>query len=268
MAGFQKPNYTQIANVLLDDWLPTISDAELRVLLVALRKIEGYHKTCDAISITQFQECSGLSRPAAIKGIQAAIARGVLREVGTGKRGIKLYELVFSDPEPVNEVNQSEAATSKRSLPVLVNEVNQSEAATSKRSLPTKEKNLLKKDSKEKTRTPDGDAGPETSKALAALIEAWHTASGSQRKAPYANKTVRAEALRMVEAGITPDDVRAFIADRRADRFFHDKGISWLHLVDNIAAWRNAHGASVAYDPGAAYDQPVRYISGGAHEYE
>ena len=264
MAGFQKPNYTQIANVLLDDWLPTISDAELRVLLVALRKIAGFHKDSDTISITQFQEAGGLSRPAAIKGIKAAIERGVLREVGTGKRGVKCYALVFSDPSLVNEINQSDDTTGKPNLPVLVNEVYQSEAATSKRSLLTKEKNLLKKDSKEKTRTPDGDAGPETNKQIAALIEAWHTGSGSQRKAPYANKTVRAEALRMVETGITPDDVRAFIADRRADRFFRDKGISWLHLVDNIAAWRDAHGS--VYDPGAQYDTPVRYISGGGHE--
>ena len=76
--GYDEPNYTQTPNALFDDHLRDMGDAELRVVLCAIRKTFGYHKQEDGISLTQFQRMTGLSRQGVIDGIDAATQRGLL----------------------------------------------------------------------------------------------------------------------------------------------------------------------------------------------
>lgn len=106
-AGFSSPNYTQTPNDLFETLMRQMSDCELRVVLVAVRKTLGYHKTHEAISLTQFMEMTGLSKQGVIDGLEAALTRGVLRELAKrGRRGVKLYELVI-------ETDQSTILTSE-----------------------------------------------------------------------------------------------------------------------------------------------------------
>ena len=56
------PNYTQCPNDILDHWLPHLREAELKVLLVIIRKTFGYHKKRDKISISQIEKITGLHR--------------------------------------------------------------------------------------------------------------------------------------------------------------------------------------------------------------
>jgi len=128
MSGVNEPSHTQVANELFDTYMRFMSDAELRVVLCAMRKTRGWHKFSDAISLSQFEKMTGLSRQGVINGISRAIERGLMIETGTGKRGVKQYTLnIITGQENglVNEIDQSTKLTStgQRNRPVLVNEV-------------------------------------------------------------------------------------------------------------------------------------------------
>lgn len=107
------PNHTQTPNEFYDHYLRIIDNmAELKVTLVAIRKTFGWHKERDRISLSQFEELTGLSRPSCIDGIRRAIGRGTLERFACDN-GFE-YALIV--------------AGSKESLPFA-----------SKESLPTKE---------------------------------------------------------------------------------------------------------------------------------
>lgn len=128
---FERPNYTQVPNLLFDSLLKDMGEAELKVSLCIIRKIIGYHKfRPEAVSLSQIQKMTGLSRPSCIAGLEQAIERGIIQRVGSGKRGVALFQIVHADEDATSKASLPvKAATSKASLPV-----------TSKASLPTKEK--------------------------------------------------------------------------------------------------------------------------------
>lgn len=95
MTGFESPNHTQTPNDLFDIHMAKMGESELKVTLAIIRKTLGYHKTKDAISLTQLQKLTGLSRQGASDGTTAAIARGLVEVVGVGKRGVLIYGLVI-----------------------------------------------------------------------------------------------------------------------------------------------------------------------------
>lgn len=151
------PNYTQVPNVLLDEYMKHMSASELRVVLAAIRKIIGWHKSApEPISITQFEGLTGMSRQGVINGIQAAVDRGILIEAGTGLRGMNLYTLNISD-------DLTTTLTSQQIRPELVNKIDQSGTATSQRIRHTKERDSKKgKKSTSKKSTPvPAEAEPE-----------------------------------------------------------------------------------------------------------
>lgn len=127
MAGYRQPSYTQTPNELFDEQMREMDDSELRIMLVTIRKTLGYHKKSDPISLTQYQELSGLSRPGVLAGLRKCIAKGLIREVATrGRRGVKAYELVFEEDTTSKvslPVEENTDVTSKLSLPELVNSV-------------------------------------------------------------------------------------------------------------------------------------------------
>lgn len=118
MTGFDKPNYTQVPNALFD-LMPLMGTAELKVVMTAVRQTFGYHRESDAISLTQFEKATGLSRQGVIDGIAAAIERGVMLETGTGKRGVKRYRLLVKPVDQSSELT----STSQASRPELVKPV-------------------------------------------------------------------------------------------------------------------------------------------------
>jgi phage replication O-like protein O len=141
MTGFNSPNYTQTPNDLFDSIMKRLSESELKVAMAIVRKTFGYHKKYDAVSLSQLEEMTGLSRSACSVGVSSLIAMGLVKIVGTGKRGVSIYELVVNS-------YQSEIATSQTA--------DYTEIATSTGSnlLPTKEK--VKKEKKNKDSAPVG----------------------------------------------------------------------------------------------------------------
>lgn len=54
--GFEPANTTPVPDVLFDELLSELSEAELKVLLYIIRRTAGFKKQTDAISLTQFQK--------------------------------------------------------------------------------------------------------------------------------------------------------------------------------------------------------------------
>lgn len=108
--GYDAPNYTQTPNAFFEA-LPDLSEAELRIGLAVIRKTFGWHKRSDKISLTQFQELTGMSRQGVLNGVNGLIDKEVMARQEDGD-SFK-YALV------VNEVDQG----SQRGRPPLVNEV-------------------------------------------------------------------------------------------------------------------------------------------------
>ena len=105
------PNYTQIPNIILDDVIKDMGEAELKVFLAIARKTFGWHKKKDKLSLTQLQELTGLSRQGVINGIEDGIKRGTIKKIPSGQSFF--YQLL------VNEVDQLEDVHTCQ----LVNEV-------------------------------------------------------------------------------------------------------------------------------------------------
>ncbi len=93
------PNYTQTPNDLFDHWLPLLGEAELKVLLVIIRKTFGWHKKRDRISITQLSEITGLLRETVIKATTSLQSKGIIIKDVKGQAGRQEthYELVIEE---------------------------------------------------------------------------------------------------------------------------------------------------------------------------
>lgn len=124
MSAFKAPEHTQVPNSLFD-MMADMSEVELRVTLCAIRQTFGWHKKRDAISLTQFQKMTGLSRQGVLDGIKESEKRGTLKKAGTGKRNTTIFELVVSEPDNVIPLDQSTqlTSTSQESRPEPVNTV-------------------------------------------------------------------------------------------------------------------------------------------------
>lgn len=76
---------TQIPNIVLDQYLKTLSASELKILLVILRQTYGWRKTRDRISYSQFIEKTGYSRRILTKAIKSLESKGIITI--TGRKG-------------------------------------------------------------------------------------------------------------------------------------------------------------------------------------
>lgn len=90
MPGFTKPTTTQVPDALFDYWQTRLSGAEMRVVLYASRRIFGFGKDDDDISLEQFlhgittregeilDEGTGLSRSTLLVAIKKLTDKGLL----------------------------------------------------------------------------------------------------------------------------------------------------------------------------------------------
>jgi len=111
----EEPNYTEMPNILLDEWLPHLKETELKVLLVIYRKTFGWHKTRDQISLSQLEALTGLSRQHIIKGTNELIKKKIIQKTVIGPIGSQktIYDVVIQKkitsnnvlPDPVIDCN-------------------------------------------------------------------------------------------------------------------------------------------------------------------
>lgn len=224
MKGFQSPNHTQVPNDLFDSLMHDMDETELRVTMVAIRKTLGYHKFRDAISLTTFIQFTGLSRQGVLDGIDKAKARGTLSEVGKGKRGINIYELVLSD-------DQSNQLTSQSNGLELVNSVDQLPTVTSQPIRPSKE--TRKKTEKESA---PSDAAIKT-RAVNDLIQVFADVNKVAGN-PYNKTGYRSSAEGLHDKGVTPDDLRAFLVEQKQG-WAKNRAVNWTNIENNILTWKD-----------------------------
>ncbi|MBF7683007.1 replication protein [Acinetobacter sp. B5B] len=86
------PNSFQVPNAFVDEVLDKISDAACKMYLVVCRKTRGWQKEMDSISVTQFMEITGKSKPTVIRCMNELVKVGLVIETGCSIHG-KTYKL-------------------------------------------------------------------------------------------------------------------------------------------------------------------------------
>lgn len=136
------PNYTQIPNALLDDHMPSMKEAELKVTLAVARATIGWQKESDTLSLSQLQERTGMSRQGVLNGIEKGVERGTIERKKAGSSHCYSLHIASQRSRLVNEVDQ---LASQRSRPEVVNEVDRqlvNEVDTQKKELKEKKERV------------------------------------------------------------------------------------------------------------------------------
>lgn len=75
-------NSTMIPNAFIDECMANISDKAIRIYLVIIRKTTGWHKVWDSISITQFQQITGIKDERTIRSaLSELIKLGLIKTI-------------------------------------------------------------------------------------------------------------------------------------------------------------------------------------------
>ncbi|MFH2141398.1 MAG: replication protein [Bacteroidota bacterium] len=92
------PNFTQKPNIISDKYCRILSGSAYKILDIICRKTYGFHKTIDKISISQFEEYTGLSNRVVIKSIRELINMGIIIKTGR-KKQINSFSINLSSDE-------------------------------------------------------------------------------------------------------------------------------------------------------------------------
>jgi len=113
---FGAPRFTQIPDVLFDEHLPELGLAELKVLLVIMRRTYGWRKPTDAISLSQLEKGTGLRRKA-ISAATRSLEEGgyIIVDRGTTPNGGTATNLYRLNVE--GDVSASEPSSLDTSIP-------------------------------------------------------------------------------------------------------------------------------------------------------
>src|SRR3954467_11689691 len=89
-AGFSSPNTTPVPDVLFDELLLRLDNAELRVLLYIIRRTYGFKRSTDDIAISQMVDGirkkdgtildrgTGMSKGSVTRGLRGLLEKGVI----------------------------------------------------------------------------------------------------------------------------------------------------------------------------------------------
>jgi len=80
-----QPSYTRLPNDIIEA-MPSLGNAELRVLLAIARKTVGYQKECDRISVSQIAKMTGLTSRNTQQAITALLKRDLIAREPAGKQ--------------------------------------------------------------------------------------------------------------------------------------------------------------------------------------
>lgn len=206
--GYAKPNHTQTPNTFFDESLRQIKTlAELKIVLAVIRQTFGWQKDADAISVSQLQKMTGLTRESVTIGVQAAIEHGFI-----ARRPFKntfLYSLVI-----VGSSDQSDIPTSRAIRPKTVGKTDQKIVGNS---------DPQKKVVKEKKETIAG---------YAALFDKHY-----QRIGDVPDAKAQGEAIKWILARHTAEKAMACY-DAQLRESWRKGHVSWLTVKSRIGEFR------------------------------
>lgn len=115
--GFRSPRYTQVPDELFDELLPTLSGAELKILLYIIRRTFGFKREADAISLSQMMtgittrdghlldRGVGLDKPTLLAALRSLVTRNIIETERrrSAERGDEptVYRLRFAEGDAV-----------------------------------------------------------------------------------------------------------------------------------------------------------------------
>lgn len=215
--GFDRPNYTQIPNELLDGLMSDMVGSELKVTLALCRKTFGWHKKRDVVSLSQLEKITGLTRQAVLDGLVRGMKRGTIQRVRAGKQSYS-YEVVITEADPTSlKTRPVEEATSLKTRPV-----------TSLKSRHTKE---TTKEIPKRAQAPQ---------AYDAFV-VWCDVLGYD--ANKVSKTKKGQELRyakeLLGASWVLEEIRGCLAELAQQDFWQDKPLSLCHVAKEINAWKH-----------------------------
>ncbi len=119
-----KENWTKYPNCILDN-IHIYSPSAFKVISLMVRKNIGYEKPNKNFSLSYISLKTKMGKPTSSKAVQELLKLGSIMEVGTGARGVKLYDIVWKAPL-VKNFNQLKilTSTSKDFIPELVKKFN------------------------------------------------------------------------------------------------------------------------------------------------
>lgn len=93
------PNYTQVPNIIMDQYLTILTGLELKILLIICRKTLGWHKLSDRISLSQLEKLTASSRSQIIESIKTLLEKNLIKKDIVGEKGSQQvwYELNFQE---------------------------------------------------------------------------------------------------------------------------------------------------------------------------
>lgn len=152
--------YTRLPNWLIDR-MPELTAPAVKVLVLVARKTIGWNRESDVISLSQFAQGTGLTRPTIVKAIGELETAQLIRVERISQHGVSWNAYSIVDAEStlitsevsatdvlvVNEFNQG----SKNDLPEVVNEFNQGVV----KEFNTQKKSNIKKGKKDSSTTRD-----------------------------------------------------------------------------------------------------------------
>lgn len=113
MSDTNDGRFLRMPNDWIDKALPTMGHAELKVVLIVIRQTIGWHKERDAISLSQFEAKTGLTRSNVMRGIRDAVKHGWIRVYRQGNRS--LYQ-----PRLADGIASMPGADSTETVPEIV----------------------------------------------------------------------------------------------------------------------------------------------------
>lgn len=103
------PNYTQAPNVFFDELFKTLTEGELRIVLVLVRQTFGWHKEYDKISLSQISKKTGMERKSVCRCIASLIKKGLIEKKKFGDPGKERcwYSLIIEaiPEEPIDSTD-------------------------------------------------------------------------------------------------------------------------------------------------------------------
>jgi phage replication O-like protein O len=103
-------NYTQIPNVIIDEWMRNMNASSFTVLMAICRKTLGWQKESDYISQSQIMGITGLSKNSVIRALKELKDKELINIIERpGITSNYTLNLTSARSEPVPEVNRSGA---------------------------------------------------------------------------------------------------------------------------------------------------------------
>lgn len=103
----QFERFTCIPNFFIDKIMKELTELELKIMLVLMRKIYGWHKQVDRISISQFEEILGSNRKNLCSAIKSLVEKGLIHKSVEGNPGLQvtyyyIKQKAVKDDEPID----------------------------------------------------------------------------------------------------------------------------------------------------------------------